>query len=226
MSKRKLKESDKKIIASNQEWKCNVCLKILPSTYQIDHIIPFSISNNDNIINLQALCANCHSKKTQQEYNRILKFKKLCSLQKKDLCWYCLSDISSFHKCDKELIPITIINSPKKINELEEFIFTGEENDDTLKIKISQHLIWVNNYFTDSKELTLEIVGKAVSISTKETKDINKYKNIEIDLTLLAIEMEEEISEEMIDFIEENLQENLPKEIFKNNQNITYIFLC
>ena len=82
-SSRKLKESDKKIIASSQFWKCKICENMLTSSYQIDHIIPFSISQDDSYNNLQALCANCHSYKSQKENNRILQFKKISALLKK-----------------------------------------------------------------------------------------------------------------------------------------------
>lgn len=34
------------------------------SGYQIDHIIEYCISKNNHISNLQALCPNCHSVKT------------------------------------------------------------------------------------------------------------------------------------------------------------------
>ena len=103
-SKRKLSESIKKIIASEQEWKCADCRHILPSSYQVDHKIPFSISENDEKENLVALCPNCHSLKTQSELKRIASFKKLRGFCKdQELCWYCLEIKSgSFsHKCNQ-----------------------------------------------------------------------------------------------------------------------------
>ena len=103
-SKRKLSESIKKIIASEQEWKCADCRHILPSSYQVDHKIPFSICENDDKENLVALCPNCHSLKTQTELKRISSFKKLRGFCKdQELCWYCLEIKSgSFtHKCNE-----------------------------------------------------------------------------------------------------------------------------
>ena len=103
-SKRKLSESIKKIIASEQEWKCADCRHILPSSYQVDHKIPFSICENDEKENLVALCPNCHSLKTQTELKRISSFKKLRGFCKdQELCWYCLEIKSeSFtHKCNE-----------------------------------------------------------------------------------------------------------------------------
>ena len=111
---RKLKESDKKIIAHSQDWKCSICSSKLPPSYQVDHIIPHCISKDDSHNNLQALCPTCHSKKSQIENNRIIKYKKLCATLKNTLCWYCLESINSNinHSCDK--IFKDIIISEKK----------------------------------------------------------------------------------------------------------------
>ena len=62
--KRNVSESKKKQIASNQVWKCNICKNILDYTYQIDHINPLFKGGNNEMYNLQALCPNCHMKKT------------------------------------------------------------------------------------------------------------------------------------------------------------------
>ena len=64
--KRKLSESVKKEVAHRQNYICCKCGQILPPTYQTDHIIPHSISNDDSFENLQALCPNCHSVKTKR----------------------------------------------------------------------------------------------------------------------------------------------------------------
>ena len=54
----------KKHVASNQQWTCAICKNILDASYEIDHIIPLYKNGSNNIINLQALCRNCHGKKT------------------------------------------------------------------------------------------------------------------------------------------------------------------
>ena len=61
---RNVSESKKKYIASNQKWKCKNCNNLLDSTYEIDHKIPLYKGGNNEIENLEALCRNCHGKKT------------------------------------------------------------------------------------------------------------------------------------------------------------------
>lgn len=64
ISKRRLNESTKKLIAANQKWRCNLCNNMLDASYEIDHIIPLYKGGNNEIYNLQALCRNCHGLKT------------------------------------------------------------------------------------------------------------------------------------------------------------------
>ena len=66
-AKRNLSQSTKKFIASNQKWVCNICKNTLDHTYEVDHIIPLFKGGGDNNNNLQALCRNCHGKKTALE---------------------------------------------------------------------------------------------------------------------------------------------------------------
>ena len=62
--KRYVSVKNKKIVASNQKWNCNICKNMLDETYEIDHITPLYKGGTNDIINLQALCPNCHRKKT------------------------------------------------------------------------------------------------------------------------------------------------------------------
>ncbi len=61
---RNVSNSTKKWVASNQKWKCNICSNTLDASYEIDHIIPLYKNGSNDVINLQALCRNCHGKKT------------------------------------------------------------------------------------------------------------------------------------------------------------------
>jgi len=64
---RKVSEQLKKIVASKQKWGCKKCNNILEATYEIDHIIALEDGGSNNIDNLQALCRNCHGKKTMED---------------------------------------------------------------------------------------------------------------------------------------------------------------
>lgn len=61
---RNVSESKKKYIASNQKWKCKSCNNLLDATYEIDHKIPLYKGGTNDVNNLEALCRNCHGKKT------------------------------------------------------------------------------------------------------------------------------------------------------------------
>ena len=64
IQKRNVTPKTKKIVASNQYWKCNICKKILDYTFEVDHIEELRYGGNNDIHNLQALCPNCHRRKT------------------------------------------------------------------------------------------------------------------------------------------------------------------
>lgn len=61
---RRVSESTKKVVASSQKWRCLMCQELLDYSYEIDHHIPLFKGGSNNINNLQALCRNCHGKKT------------------------------------------------------------------------------------------------------------------------------------------------------------------
>ena len=65
--KRNVSESKKKFIASNQKWKCSHCQTLLDNTYEVDHIIALYKGGSNELHNLEALCRNCHGKKTFME---------------------------------------------------------------------------------------------------------------------------------------------------------------
>lgn len=54
-------------IARSQDWRCAICKELLPEMFHLDHIIPLCNHGKDELFNLQCLCANCHSKKTNEE---------------------------------------------------------------------------------------------------------------------------------------------------------------
>jgi 5-methylcytosine-specific restriction endonuclease McrA len=64
---RKVSDQLKKIVASQQHWNCKKCKNILDATYEVDHILALEDGGNNDINNLQALCRNCHGKKTMED---------------------------------------------------------------------------------------------------------------------------------------------------------------
>lgn len=70
--KRNVSSLTKKMVASNQKWKCGTCRQTLDFTYEIDHHIPLFKGGSNDVSNLIALCRNCHGKKTLIENNNLL----------------------------------------------------------------------------------------------------------------------------------------------------------
>ena len=66
-TKRCVSETKKKFVASNQDWKCAHCSIQLPAWFEVDHKIRLDRGGDNHINNLEALCRNCHGKKTAME---------------------------------------------------------------------------------------------------------------------------------------------------------------
>jgi Zn finger protein HypA/HybF involved in hydrogenase expression len=69
--KRSVSEAKKKYVAANQGWRCGHCSCMLDATYEIDHKLALMNGGTNDINNLEALCPNCHRKKTINERNGI-----------------------------------------------------------------------------------------------------------------------------------------------------------
>ena len=68
--RRRVSQLTKKIVASNQKWKCKHCNNTLDFTYEVDHILPLYQGGTNQVENLQALCRNCHGRKTMLGRNK------------------------------------------------------------------------------------------------------------------------------------------------------------
>ncbi len=66
-NKRSVSETKKKFVASSQNWKCAHCSKQLPAWYEVDHVTKLEYGGSNDIDNLEALCRDCHGKKTALE---------------------------------------------------------------------------------------------------------------------------------------------------------------
>ena len=73
--KRNVNVDTKFEVASDQNWTCNDCNQQLDYTYEVDHITRIDEGGSNERSNLQALCRNCHGRKTVLE-----------TLEKKPLC--------------------------------------------------------------------------------------------------------------------------------------------
>ena len=66
-NKRSVSETKKKFIAAQQNWKCSGCNCQLPAWFEVDHKIRLDRGGDNHISNLEALCRDCHGKKTTIE---------------------------------------------------------------------------------------------------------------------------------------------------------------
>ena len=237
-NKRFLKESTKKVIAFNQNYICKNCDTILPPSFQIDHIIPFSISQNDNDDNLQALCPNCHSLKTQRENLRIINFKKMYNVN--EHCWFCLEK-NCVQNCSKILKKIEISTTRSKKDRssfvtmcekhrYEEFEENKEveKNKDILNIEICMYncCIYVNDVICrmNKYDITTQDIIDAVFLATRSKKHNKQYNIISIKLIPPNNYLQEEL-DDCVNYIESEITvEDFPERIFKSDEVI--LLLC
>ena len=66
-TKRSVSETKKKFVASRQNWKCNGCSQQLNAWFEVDHKIRLEYGGSNHVDNLEALCRECHGKKTTME---------------------------------------------------------------------------------------------------------------------------------------------------------------
>ena len=66
-TKRSVSETKKKYVAASQNWHCKHCQKQLPAWFEVDHVKKLEYGGSNNIDNLEALCRDCHGRKTAFE---------------------------------------------------------------------------------------------------------------------------------------------------------------
>jgi len=66
-TKRSVSETKKKYVAAQQSWICNKCKKQLPAWFEVDHKIRLEYGGSNHVDNLEALCRDCHGRKTSME---------------------------------------------------------------------------------------------------------------------------------------------------------------
>lgn len=63
-NKRSVSETKKKFVAAKQGWNCMHCKKQLPAWFEVDHVVSLENGGSNHVDNLEALCRDCHGKKT------------------------------------------------------------------------------------------------------------------------------------------------------------------
>jgi hypothetical protein len=58
-------------LALAQGYRCASCRDLLHPDSQADHVVPWSLSGDDDDSNIQLLCPNCHAAKSGNEAGRI-----------------------------------------------------------------------------------------------------------------------------------------------------------
>lgn len=83
-------------IAWAQGWRCRLCQDQLHYTFEVDHIHPLFDGGTNDESNLQAICAQCHRVKTQEERAPVQT--KLSTYRQ---CMQCKAIYSSYfrHQC-------------------------------------------------------------------------------------------------------------------------------
>ena len=67
VEKRAVTNLMKKKVAADQGWKCSHCKQTLDESYEVDHKLALYRGGSNEVDNLEALCRNCHGKKTMNE---------------------------------------------------------------------------------------------------------------------------------------------------------------
>ena len=114
MTNRKVSNLTKKKVAASQEWKCNKCNNLFDECYEIDHIICLKDGGNNEISNLQALCPNCHRKKTNNDMSKKdEKSKKEKILKDEKPTFITYNSLNHIEKCKYNFTKKTIAESQK-----------------------------------------------------------------------------------------------------------------
>ena len=215
---RKLTETVKKTVAYSQEWRCKTCEVLLPPSYQIDHIVPHSILEDDSIDNLQALCPTCHANKTQIEQPRIVKYKHKRARENHQLCWFCLQRVDSTMSCccDKTLRNIDTSNKKLSlISAFDKFCHIADEPNCPLVLTLKRDAVIVNDthrYPVETEEeYHSSFIAQCVFLATHTKKCSKLYNSVDI-----TIEFGEQPFDPdgLIDMLDLDLRKLITKRIF------------
>lgn len=73
--RKKLTQDERRQVLERQKEKCAICKTkfSVTSVIHLDHKKPLGLGGSDTLRNIQALCPNCHAKKTQTDRDKIAK---------------------------------------------------------------------------------------------------------------------------------------------------------
>lgn len=104
--RRRFNAHEKRLVAARQGWKCGRCACVLSATFEVDHIVALHKGGADDYErNAEALCRECHARKTQrEEVERLRTCERLRTRGKRAPLWCsrCGKNVSPFflHACD------------------------------------------------------------------------------------------------------------------------------
>lgn len=106
VQRRRFTAHEKRIVAARQQWKCGHCNALLAASFEVDHTIPLHLGGPDDYeTNAEALCRECHARKTQrEEIERIRQLRRLrdgASRRPPLVCTRCGAVVSPYflHTC-------------------------------------------------------------------------------------------------------------------------------
>jgi Zn finger protein HypA/HybF involved in hydrogenase expression len=115
-----IRKNIKKYLFEVQEGKCKKCHKELGRIYDVDHVIPFSISEDNSEGNLQLLCPNCHAEKSRGGERRRINIFKIAFKNRQPHCWNCWKRVSPYffskyfcNKCETQILEDNLVESLK-----------------------------------------------------------------------------------------------------------------
>jgi len=93
-----------------------------------------------------------------------------------------------------------------------------------LYIEVEEGMLWVNNYFTKivDNNITPNDIAEAVKIATRFKTDFRRYDKVEVVLKLSHLCEDSSEAERCIDYLDANLDDAMPKRIFKTEIAPTY----
>ena len=106
----------KRYIYLSQDRKCAHC-RTYTDIFDIDHKVPYSITQNNHISNLQALCPTCHARKSRKERIYIVRYKKY-KHTRTPVCWECKHHVSPYFWNEKTGICNTCNSVEHKLRKL------------------------------------------------------------------------------------------------------------